>query len=208
MAVRIETSTILPDGYVTPDLLSDTFALPIAKNVQRPLARSPIRLGECRKQDFSAVLPTSNTTGDAFLKITPGTHGTHSVLIQSADFASASGSQSTKFEVILPPNYEDGESVAIVIRAKLGTDASVTKTLDITAYAADGDGTVGSDLCATAAQNLTTSYANYTFVITPTSLVAGDRVEVLLTTALNDGVAGSGVVASISNIELQCDTRG
>lgn len=205
---NIATTISLPEGSLTADLLHSGFELPVAKNVQRPLAKHRVRLADLRKPDLSSVLPTSTTTGDVFLKIAGGTHGSASPLVQSADFASASGSQGLRIEAFLPPNYEDGETIAIVLRAKLTTDASVTKTLDVECYKPDGDGSVGSDLCSTSAQSLTTSWANYTFVITPTGLVAGDPLDIEVTVALNDGVAGSGVVANISVVELQFDTRG
>lgn len=105
--------------------------------------------------------------------------------------------------VTLPPDYIAGRSVTVRLRAKQATALSFASSkVDLEAKLV-GD-TVGSDICATAAQQVTTSYADYDFTITPTGLKPGDLL-LLRVACLNDDTGGSsaGGVMTISRIEVR-----
>lgn len=61
---------------------------------------------------------------------------------------------------------------------------------------------LGADICATAAQSLTTSYANYDFTITPTGLAAGDVLNLDFALATNDTGGANAGAPTISKIDV------
>lgn len=211
MATTVSGSFSIADGSLTQDALSSATRIEVTKLAARSLAEIRIPFANLRKTDatFDENLPDSTTTGDGFLSLVGGTHGTVTPMVKTADFATASGTQSCRFEAIMPPNYVAEDDIAIRVRARMSTDADTSKTLDCLAFLEDGDGAVsGSDKCTTAAQTITTSWADYTFVITSTGVSAGDMFDVQLDVALNDAATGSGVICEISKISLLCDTQG
>jgi hypothetical protein len=138
-----------------------------------------IRLSELRKQaawkDASPDAPDTTSLGvaDAAGSLLTGTQTNTNAASESAAFAFA-----------LPDNYVNGDTVTVRVRAKVSATRFVSQTVDVICKLA-GD-TFGSDICETAAQTLTTSYANYDFVITPTGLVAGDVLWIEVYLATND----------------------
>lgn len=69
---------------------------------------------------------------------------------------------------------------------------------------------MGSDLVTTAAQSFAALDTWYTkdFVITPTGLVAGDRLSLVLTTSIIDNEAGAGtLIANIAKTSALIDVR-
>jgi hypothetical protein len=129
-------------------------------------------------------------------------------LVKSTDGAQTTIAQKAMFEVQLPENYEDTETVSIAITCKMETASDGTDTIDVECFSCDNDGTQSADLCATAAQDIGTSYATKTFSITATSLAAGDVLRGVITVDITDVATLSGVIADISRVELKCDTRG
>lgn len=89
----------------------------------------------------------------------------------------ASANHKTDYAVVavaIPADYSAGGALTIRIRAKIATSlATVLSTVDLDSVKVAGD-TLGSDICETPAQQVTTAYADYDFVITPTGRVAGD----------------------------------
>lgn len=107
----------------------------------------------------------------------------------------ATANESAGFFLELPKSYVAGGTITVRLRAKVSVARTVSATCDVVAKRIDGDGAAGSDICTTAAQSLTTSYANYDFVVTPTSFVPGDLLLVDVYGIANDtGGASNGVV--------------
>lgn len=127
---------------------------------------------------------------------TPG-----SVLLSTA----ASGTtvtQSALFLFTLPPTYVSGAAITVRIRAKQATTLlTVGTTCDLVAKVV-GD-TLGSDICTTAAQTLTTAFANYDFVVTPTGRVAGDILALDCFTILDDTGGTINTAAQIARVEVR-----
>lgn len=95
------------------------------------------------------------------------------------------------YQLVLPADYKAGGTVTVILRVKKDTTlATVSDTCDVIAKLV-GDGAVGSDICATAAQQVTVAYANYSFTITPTGLVAGDVLDLRI--SLNSDDTGGAV---------------
>jgi hypothetical protein len=111
-------------------------------------------------------------------------------------------------QFILPAEYVSAGDVSIIVTAKV-TNVADTKTIDVLAseinYTA---GTLGADICATAVQNVTTSFVDYTFVITATGLVAGDGLQITVNGVVTDAAGGTTTGMQITGIRLVCDVKG
>lgn len=89
-------------------------------------------------------------------------------------------SDKAQIDVVLPAWYVSGAAITVRVRAKWTTTLlTVSSKVDVVAKIA-ADGTLGSDICTTAAQQVTTAFANYDFVITPTDRVAGETLTLQL----------------------------
>jgi hypothetical protein len=120
--------------------------------------------------------------------------------------ATASESEICHVLYPLPPDYVDGREVTIRLRAKVSATRNTSQTIDLVAKRM-GDGALGADICATAVQTLTTAYANYSFVITPTTLVAGDILSLEVTLATDDTGATLDGYPALTQAVLICTER-
>ena len=108
----------------------------------------------------------------------------------------------------LPENYVATGDVKVVVTAKV-TNAATTKTVDVQCYKANlTAGTLGSDICATAIQTMTTSFVEYTFVITAATLSAGDYIQIVVAGVVTDAAGGSTTAMQISGIKVLADVKG
>ena len=123
-------------------------------------------------------------------------------LLLGSDANGTSVSETAGIYIAVPYNYVAAGAVNVVIRAKITATVEDpnSQTIDLTAKEL-GD-TLGSDVCATSAQILTTSFANYTFSITPTNLVAGDILELIVTGDANDTGGAHAAKVTIQGIKF------
>lgn len=181
-----------------------------SKIAQDELANFPVLFTDFRVWDaMQTVLPGTAATDD--LALIGGTFGTNAPMIKSRDFASNGTPESSYARAIvpIPPEYDDGQTLQIRIRAKMETVSDTTATLDVEAYKFDGDGAVGSDLCATSAIDINSaSWADNDFTITATGVVSGELLDIRVAVTVEDGATGSGVIVDISEISLLADIRG
>ena len=108
----------------------------------------------------------------------------------------------------LPKEYVAGAALAVQIRAKVTVAATVSATIVAAAYRADGAGGDSANLVTTAAQNLTTAFANYAFAITGTTFNPGDVLDVLITGVCNDTGGSTGAVIEISAVAMLLSVEG
>lgn len=155
-----------------------------------------------------ALLGASAGTPTGAPALTPGTHGSASPILTSEAANNNSKTNVCRFLFALPAEYDAGETITCRVRAKVGGALAVAQTVDIEAYKSDLGAGVGSDLCATAAQAVTTSYANYDFTITPTGLVAGDLLDIELTMVANDTGGSANQAITIGAVQMLLDVRG
>jgi hypothetical protein len=198
------TSALLPAG------------IPRAALTQDDLKAYPISITDARVHDaLHTVLPGTSATDDLGIKPGPGTtstFGTNAPCLQTYD-VKAAGSTTLYARwpnVPIPAEYVDGQTVQIQVRAKMTTTVADTAcTVDLAVHEIGTDGSVGADICATAAQDMNSATeATYTFNITPTNLAAGDLLDVRLAVAPNDGATGTAVYATILWLKLLCDVKG
>ncbi len=140
--------------------------------------------------------------------LTPGTAGTNSPLIKGEAASGNSKSDAFRFLYPLPIDYVAGGSIKIRIRANMTGNVNTAQTVVAAAYLAGGDGTVGSNLVTTAAQTLTTSMVDYDFVVTPSGLVAGNVLDVLVTLVANDTGGTSNKLAQVGQVAVLHDSQG
>ena len=115
-----------------------------------------------------------------------------------------------RFMVELPECYDAGETVTISLSAGMVTTvASVSCTVDVEAYEIDKIGGISADLCTTAAITINSlTFAAKAFTITPTTLSAGDVLDVRIAIAVNDAATATAVTPTIAGIDLLCDIKG
>ena len=189
-------SFLIPDDFITQ-----------GDNKQRELVAHQIPLSQLTVHD--GTLAKLGAAGNDDLGIAAGTVGSAGPTIVSSDGAQASVTQYARFQYCLPPEYDAGQSVVLRIYGGMATVSDGTATVDVQAYEIASAGTVGSDICATAAQSINSAtLAAKDFTITPTSLTAGDMIDVRIAVAITDSATGSGVTAKISQIGILLDIRG
>ncbi len=155
----------------------------------------------------STALPTTAAADD--LGFTTGTFGTSAPKITTSDAKATTVTQKVRFSIPIDNQFYVGEDISLRVYCGMATTISdTTATIDAAVYVADGDGTVGSDICATAAQSINSlTNASKDFIITTSSLVYGDMLDVVLTIAITDGATGTAVLGEITGIRLLRDIR-
>lgn len=194
---------------VLTQLASVTGAVGRSNFTQDDAAVYAVPLTSLRVHDaMQTNLPATAANDD--MGLITGTPGTDAPTLQGVDFGGASSDEKGAFEFVLPAEYVSGETVTVRVRAAMLTTVSDgTATVDVECWEAAGDGSVGADLCATAAQSINSlTPANKDFTITPTGLVAGDRLIVRLSFGGSD-VGNVGVmIPEITAVQLLLDIKG
>lgn len=165
--------------------------------------------------DLDAVLPGTAATDDLGI-INGAAYGTNAITLQTID-QKANGTPTAAYARFLEPvprNWVSGQSLSIrVLGGMVTTVSGTTATVDLNVYVPDGDGDVGSDLCATAAQSINSGLlsAGVTicdFVITTTSLVHGDELDIRLAITIEDGATATAVIGAVSKLAVMADVKG
>lgn len=190
-------------GTITTKFTRDQMA-------QVTLATVPIPLTSLRVHDaYQTVLPGTAASDDLALLGTA--FGTSAPTVVTSDLKATSGTQYARFEVQLPENYEDGETV--VLRAFAGMKTTVsdgTATIDFSAYKKTGDGGItGGDIVATAATSINGGTTNSArdFTVTAATLSAGDILDCRVAIAITDTSTATAVIGEIDYLQLLCDVK-
>lgn len=118
------------------------------------------------------------------------------------------------FQFVLPPEYVAAGDVKVRLKTaliKTGAAVDNASTIDVEVYEQTGNGAVGADLCETAAQSWAAVDTWYTkdFVVTAAGLVAGDILNVKITTNVVDSEVGAGTLrANLDGIAVLLDVKG
>jgi hypothetical protein len=203
-------SMTVPAGAVTNSGVHADAAIARSKLEQNTLAIFPVDLNTLRVWDaYNTVLASTPGSADD-LALVGGTFGTAHQLVQTGDVKATTTTRYARFQVPLPAEYDDGETVQIRLYAGMETTVADTSALvDVVAYEIDGTGGISADLVTTAATTANSlTYANVDFTLTATSLVAGDILDVRIAFAVTDGATATAVIGSIGKIALLCDIRG
>lgn len=200
----------LPDGQAPGTFLSANAAIDPTQLAQRVLQGFPIALTSARVWD-AMTTNIAAAAGTDDLGLVTGTPGTHAPKITTGD-VKALGTTSRKlaFELPVPANYEDGQTINLVVRTAMETTvADVSATVDVEARKPNGAGLVGSDLITTTATTMNSlTPSDKTFVIDGSALLKGEKLICVVTVAVNDAATATAVIGAIYAIDLKCDTRG
>lgn len=164
--------------------------------VTLPTRTAIINLDEYFKGADGADLALSETAGDFFRDAASGKWNiTGEATINETEVSVG------LFSFTLPENYVAGGTITLTADAfvTVAGDAvlNVASTIDMTAQKVTvTTGAVGSDLVTTAATAIAAAGAAYAFVVTPTGLVAGDKLNCSLTTSIVEDAAGTGAATS------------
>lgn len=116
-------------------------------------------------------------------------------------------------EYTLPDNYVAGGDITVRFRTaliKTGAPTNNGSTLDLEVYK-QGDGAVGADLVTTAAATFAAldTWYDKDFVVTPTGLVAGNRLTLKITSSVIDSEVGAGtIICNIAAVKVLADVKG
>jgi hypothetical protein len=164
-------------------------------------------LWDMRVWDANSFLPATASADD--LGIVMGNLPSTNSKLLSSDGASTTVTQYARFQYPLPMAYDPGETVTIRVSAGMNITSDSTATVDLIVYRIILGGASGGDICATAAQSINALGENEKdFTITPTTLLAGDRLDCRLEVAITDSATPSGVSANVFGVEMRVDIRG
>lgn len=154
-----------------------------------------------------AAMAVAETAGDHYLLLT-----TDELTLVSEISNNESETSVSWFQFIIPPEYVAAGDCKVRIKHSLfgaGTDGAGGSTVDIAVFEQDGNGATGSDLSTTTAATTITkgSWATTDFVITAAGFVAGDILNVKLTTVVTEN-ASSDLQAELDGLAILLDIKG
>lgn len=197
--------TVTPDA-IGPSLIQANFVA-AQENFTELYARTAngvapfgIALTELRKT-AAYKDPLGDTPGASLLGL-GDTVGLVVTGTQTNGGATATANESASFVFVVPDTYVAGQPISLRVRAKVSAARTVSATVDAVVRRMTDAG-VTADLVTTAAQALTTSYANYDFTITPTTIVAGDVLFVDVFLATDDTGGNSNGTPTISALQVR-----
>lgn len=199
-SIVIRSSEAVFDSIARSELAMDslkTYAIPLT--AMRVHDNHALLLGS------SGGSPSADDMG-----IVTGTAGTDAPTLQGVDFGGTSTDEKASFQFVLPPEYEAGGNIQVIVRAAMLTTVSDgTATVDVQCWPQDDNGAAASDICATAAQSINSlTPADKTFTITPTSRAAGDVLNIRLAFAGSDTGNLGVMIPEISKVTVKLDIRG
>lgn len=166
----------------------------------------PIDLQTKMRNDDGTVLTASASAGKFGI-----TNGTHSAPALKLVTEAANNNTKTDYMcavITVPPEYVAGSNLTVAVTvSRTGSGTPGTNTIDVEAYELGTDGAVGSDICATAAQNFAASATTRNFTITGTNLVAGDKLLFYFTAVLQE-TASSALTGNILDISVKANIKG
>jgi len=203
-------SLVLPDGFITDAAFNSNAEIAISRLAQQTFQKFPVPFTSMRVWDAMASLPVTSGANDDLALIT-GTPGTNALRITTGDMKTLGGTtRKIGFEVSVPPNYEDGQTIEVRIRCGMETTvADTAANVDLQAYVGNGTGGVGSDLVTSTASNCNSlTAADKDFVLSASSVDPGDRIQGVISFFVNDAASNTAVTGAIYEVALRCDTRG
>lgn len=188
---------------------ADGFSVARAGIVTDTQAKYPVPLESLRVTGTGAALGAVAGTPAGAFGLTYGAYGTNSPKILGEAASGASKTDKFRFTKPLPPEYVDGANVTVRVHCKEAVGAAtISTTVSCLVRKSDKETGVGSNICATSGQDVTTAYADKDFAVTPTGLVRGDILDIEVTGMTDDTGGTVGTVLTISDVEVLMDIKG
>lgn len=199
----------LPEGAITKASIAPTAGIETTKLETRTSQLFTVPLTSGFVWDAAQTrLPGTATSDD--LAIITGTPGTDAIRLRTSDGKATTITQKAGYEIQVPQNYKDAQPFAVRIRAGMITTVSDgTATVDLSVYKVANDGSVGTDLVTTAAQDINSLTAdNFDFTVDATAIDPGDNLIAVITIAITDTATGTAVIGQINRVQIVCSTQG
>lgn len=182
-------------------------AIPRGNQEQIALQRYPVPISGFR---YSDGLPPAVAAAAGKPGIKMGGAGSGTGYFQGENAKNTTKTEYLAFDLSLPDSYDDGEDIQVGITCRVNQSGGTisVKTIDMECYKIADAGSAGADLCATAAQDMTISMAEYIFAITATGLVRGDRLRVIAKTVVTETANSGTQYAEVGGASLYVDIRG
>lgn len=206
MTTRVGEPVVFEDDVKFPGGVSTKFSR--SQFSQETGAVFMVPLTSLRVHDaFQTNLPGTAAADD--LGLIGTAFGTSSPVVQTSDAKTTTITQYARFMFALPECYDTAETVTLRIFAGMDTTVSDgTATVDASVYKVDGEGGIGSDLCATSATTINSlTNAAKDFTITAASLAPGDLLDVRVVIAITDSATGTAVLGEIGYIAFLLDIK-
>lgn len=204
------TTMVLPASSVSNSQVMSNAAIARSKLAQDANAIYTIPATAWRIHDSLATsLPDTSSGND--LGCVGGTFSTNTPSLQTADLKAAGATNNyARLLFALPPEYDSGQTITLRLHcAMLTTVADNSATIDVECYKSNKECGLGSDLCSTAAQDMNSlAWADKDFTINPSGFVAGDLLDIRITSAVNDATTGTAVIACIGYTAMLLDIKG
>lgn len=203
----VATAEIL-NGTIIDEDVSASAAIARSKLAEDALQIYGISIEEIRS-DAGASLTAAETAGTFDITV-----GTNTILANGEVTDNETEVSVAYFQFVLPPEYVAAGDVTIRLPAaliKTGAPTDNGSTLDIEVYEQSDAGAVGADINSTAAATFVAldTWYNKDFVITATGLVAGDVLNVKITSSVIDSEAGAGtIVLNLAPPKVLLDVKG
>lgn len=151
------------------------------------------------------VLGATPASADDF-GLTAGTFLTSDPTLRSSDAKATTVTSKVRYAYTVPSTYVSGE--AITLRAKAGMVTTVSDTTATIDAQVVRRGAPTVDICATSATTINSlTSADVDFVLTPTNVVPGDVLDIVMTTAVTDGATGTAVIAELRQLSIRPTVR-
>lgn len=201
--ITITTDTGPPTRYPIKDVVATMDILNRASMIEDALAIYGMPITSIRAAD-GAGLGLSETAGDHFISLSSDVW-----LLQGEEAISETEASVSRFQFVLPPEYVSAGDVKLRLKHRCnGAGTKGTATVDVSAYEQTGNGAKGSELVTTApTATLKTTWTTTDFVLTAAGLVAGDILNFVVTSSIQES-AGNALAAQIDGIAVLLDVKG
>lgn len=174
---------------------------------QDDLQPYPILIRDFRVWDSPGTNAVVATGANDDLAIVYNTFLTEGPSIETGDVKNGNSARKIGFQFAVPPEYVAGQTLTLRIHAGMKTTVAGTSCTVDAQVARSADPTV--DICATAAQSINSlTAADKDFTLTPTDVVPGDLLDVVLTITYVDAVNGTAVIGKIYSVTILADIKG
>lgn len=175
---------------------------------ERVLFEFPLDLMQFRNDDGTVM---DATGGAGKLAIVNGGWGTSGLTLEGEDSQNNTKTGDCNIVFRLPPEYMADQDYKVVINSQWddgGGGTTLSGTIDAEVYELTAAGAVGSDLNTTAAQAISTTATDYTFVLTDTGLAPGDFIIIHIRAIMTEGGNTGTVKHVIGSARLKLDIKG
>lgn len=154
-------------------------------------------------------LPSAGASDDLGLVNGGSGFGNDCLVLKTSDIDGTTVNQYARFEVIVPMEYQSGETCQVIIYGGVTAATSSDTTVDLEVHESLGTGSVATDLCNTAAQSINnTTFASKTFSISPTTFIPGDYLDCRVKISGTDDGSGGAKYGVIGKIHFTFDVKG